>query len=72
LHRVGKLQVEVANVGSHADANATYIIDGAARVVAPKIKDVFPKAPVRMYAQEALAQSNTNRDMEERVGNQLE
>jgi hypothetical protein len=72
LHRVGKLQVEIANVGSHADANATYIVDGAARVVAPKIKDAFPKAPVRVNAQESLAQSNKNRDMEEGVGSQLE
>jgi hypothetical protein len=71
LDRVREFYIEVINVGTNADTNATYIVGDVPRIVAPKVEDAFPKAPMRMDARETLAKSDKNRNVEERVWGQL-
>jgi hypothetical protein len=42
LDRVREFHVEVINVGTDADTNATYIVGDVPRVVAPEIENAFP------------------------------
>jgi hypothetical protein len=71
LDGVREFDVKVVNVGSTADANAAHIVDDVAGVVAPEVENALPQAPMRMGAEEALTQSDKNRDVEDRVWGQL-
>ena len=71
LNGVGEFDVEVIDVGSDADANAAHVVDDIARAIAPEIKNAFPQAPVGMGPEEAFAQGNKYRDVEDRVGGQM-
>jgi hypothetical protein len=71
LDGVGELNVKIPGFRADTDANTIYIVDGVLRVVVTNIKDMFPKAPMRMDAQEALAKSDENRDVEKRIRGQL-
>ena len=71
LDGVGEFDVEIINVGSNADANAAHIVDDVAGVVAPEVENALPQAPMRMGAEEALAQSDKNRNVEDGVRGQL-
>jgi hypothetical protein len=44
LDGVGELHVEVVNIGTDADANATHVVDDVLRVVAPEEENAFPEA----------------------------
>jgi hypothetical protein len=71
LDGVSEFHVKVSGFWPDTDANTTYIVDGVLRVVAVEVKYAFPKAPVRMDAQEAIAESDEDRDVEERIRGQL-
>jgi hypothetical protein len=71
LDRVGEFDVKIVNVGSNTDANAAHVVGDVARVVAPEVENSLSQAPMRMGAEDALAQSVKNRDVEDRVGGQL-
>jgi hypothetical protein len=55
LDGVREFDVEVIDIGSDAHANAAHIVDGVVGVVAPKIENALPQAPMRMGPEEALA-----------------
>jgi hypothetical protein len=71
LDRVGEFYVEVINVGTDADTNATYIVDDVPRIVASEIEDMFPQAPMRMDAEETFAKGDKDRNVEQGVWGQL-
>jgi hypothetical protein len=71
LDRVGEFHIEVIDIGADGDANATYIVDDALRVVAPEEENAFPEAPVRVDAQETLTEGDKDGDMEKGVWGQL-
>jgi hypothetical protein len=71
LDGVGKLNIKIIHIGSDADANAAYIVDGVARVVSPEIKDTFPQAPMRMGPEETFAEGDEDRNMEDGIWVQL-
>jgi hypothetical protein len=71
LDGVRELHVEIIDIGMEADTNTTYIVGDIPRIVAPEVEDAFPKAPMRMDAQETLAMNDKNRNVEERVWGQL-
>ena len=71
LNGVGEFDVEVIDVGSDADANAAHVVDDIARAIAPEIKNAFPQPPVGMGPEEAFAQGDKYRDVEDRVGGQM-
>jgi hypothetical protein len=71
LKVVGEFDVKIVNVGSNTDANAAHIVDDVATVVAPEVENASPQAPMRMGAEEALAQSDKNSDVEDGVWGQL-
>jgi hypothetical protein len=71
LDGVGEFDVKVVNFRTDADDNAAQIIGDIAGAVAPVIENVLPQAPMRMGPEEALAQGDENRDMEDGVGGQL-
>jgi uncharacterized protein involved in cysteine biosynthesis len=62
LYGVVELHVEIIDIGTDADTNATYIVDDVPRVVASEI-DVFPQSPMRMDAEETLAESDKDRNV---------
>ena len=71
LDGVGEFDVEVVHFGTDADDNAAHIVGDIAGAVAPEIENALPQAPMRMGPEEALAQSDENRDMEDGVRGQL-
>jgi hypothetical protein len=71
LDGVGEFDVKIINIWANTDNNATYIVGDVFRVVAPEIEDAFPKAPVRVDAQEAFAKCDKDRNVEKRVGGQM-
>jgi hypothetical protein len=71
LDGVGKFDVKIVDIRANADNNSTYIVGDIFGVVAPEIKDVFPKALVRLDSQETLAKSDKDRNVENGVGGQL-
>jgi hypothetical protein len=56
LDGVGELHVKIVDIGTDADANATYVVDDVLRVVAPEEEDAFPEGPVRVDAQETFTE----------------
>jgi hypothetical protein len=71
LDGVGEFHIRIINIRTNADANAAYIVDDVPRVVLPEVKNAFQQAPMRMDAEETLAERNENGNMEERIRGQL-
>jgi hypothetical protein len=71
LDRFREFNVEIINVRADADTNAAYIVDDVPRVVAPEVENAFSQAPMRMDAEETLAESNENGNVEDRIRGQL-
>jgi hypothetical protein len=71
LDGVGEFDVEVVDVGTHADNNTAHIVGNVAGAVAAKIQDAFPKAPMGMGPEKAFTQSDKDGYVEDGVRGQL-
>ena len=65
------LQVEVLDVPAGLDPEAANGVHSARPGVALHVEDVLPQAPVRVYAQEALAKNDEARDVQNGVGSEV-
>jgi hypothetical protein len=71
LDGIGEFEIKITGLRAHTDANTTYIVDDVPRVVAVKVEYAFPKAQMRMDADEAFIEGGKYRDVKDRIGSQL-
>jgi hypothetical protein len=65
LDGVGKFHIKVSGFWPHTDTNTTYIVDGVLQVVATKIENAFPQAPVGVDAKKAFTKCDKDRYVED-------
>jgi hypothetical protein len=71
LDGVGKFQIKISGIGPDTDADTTYVVGGATRIIAAEVKDALPHAPVRVDAKEALAKSDKDGYVRDGIGSQM-
>jgi hypothetical protein len=71
LDGVGEFDVKVFDIRANANNNTAYVVGDVVGAIAAEAEDALPQSPIRMDSEEALAESNENRDMEDGIGSQL-
>jgi hypothetical protein len=71
LDRVRKFDVEIVDISTNTDYNATYVISDVVGAIAAEAENSFPKNPIRSDSKEALAKRDENRNVKDGIGSQL-
>lgn len=68
LDGVEEFDVKIFDIRANANNNTTYVVGDVVGAIAAEAEDALPQSPIRMDSEEALAESDENRDMEDGIG----
>jgi hypothetical protein len=71
LDRIRKLDVEIVDISTNTDNNATYVISDVVGAIAAEAENAFPQSPIRRDSKETFAQCDKNGNVEDGIGSQL-
>jgi hypothetical protein len=71
LDRIRKFDVEIVDISTNTDNNATYVISDVVGAIAAEAENAFPQSPIGRDSEEAFAKCDENRNVKDGIGGQL-